>query len=174
MLLVHVFQEHVGRLRRSRQGIRMSHNIVALQEGHGRLNTAICLLLMWIDTHDMHFLGALQSYNLEHMQSTSRVQAPVIRHDYYTPLWQGSGDGNDRPWALFEYHVQSIVGLLLRFKVKKGVLTEHNEVIPLGRQQDLLSRETSILEDLAGDICLGTALCTVLQELLYFVAGVRE
>jgi hypothetical protein len=70
--------------------------------------------------------------------------------------------------------VQGVVGLLLCFKVKKGVLTEHNKVIPLGLQQDLLSGETSILEDLAGDICLGTALRTVLQELLYFVAGVRE
>jgi hypothetical protein len=59
---------------------------MALQEGHGVLDTAICLLLMRIDTHDMHFLGALQPYKLEHVQSTSRVRAPVIRHDYYTPL----------------------------------------------------------------------------------------
>ena len=63
---------------------------------------------------------------------------------------------------------------MLRFKVKKGVLPEHDEVIPLGLQKDLLGRETNILEDLAGDICLGTAPRTVLQELPDLVAGGRE
>jgi hypothetical protein len=38
----------------------------------------------------------------------------------------------------------------------------------------LLSRETNILEDLAGDIGLGAAPRTVLQELPYLVAGVHE
>jgi len=70
--------------------------------------------------------------------------------------------------------VEGVVGLLLRFKVKKGVLTEQDEVIALSLQKDLLGGETNILEDLAGDIGLSTAPCTVLQKLLYFVAGVRE
>src|SRR5207249_7352019 len=105
---------------------------------------------------------------------TSRVQAPVIRHDHCPPLWEGSRDGDDRARTLFEHHLESIVGLLLRFKVKKGVLAEQDEVIALGLQQDLLSGETNILEDLAVDLCLGTSPRTVLQELPYFVASVRE
>jgi hypothetical protein len=54
------------------------------------------------------------------------------------------------------------------------VLPEHDEVIALGLQKDLLRRETNILEEPTGDICLSTAPCTVLQELPYLVARVRE
>ena len=102
------------------------------------------------------------------------MQAPVVRHDHYPPLGQCGGDGDDRTWALSQHRVQGVVGLLLGFKVKKGVLTEQDEVIALSLQKDLLGGETNILEDLAGDIGLSTAPCTVLQKLLYFVAGVRE
>jgi hypothetical protein len=63
---------------------------------------------------------------------------------------------------------------LLRFKVKKGVLTEQNEVIPLGLEKDLLGWQTNILEELAGDICLGTSPRTVLQKLPYFVGSVHK
>src|SRR5262245_37225399 len=35
---------------------------------------------------------------------------------------------------------------MLRFKVKKGVLTEHDEVILLGLEKDLLGWQTNILE----------------------------
>jgi hypothetical protein len=58
--------------------------------------------------------------------------------------------------------VEGVVGLLLRFKVKKGVLTEQDQVIALGFQKNLLGGETNILKDLAGDIGLGTAPRTVL------------
>src|SRR5207249_5805668 len=51
---------------------------------------------------------------------------------------------------------------------------EQDKVIALSLQKDLLGGETNILEDLAGDRCFGTALRTVLQELSYLVAGVRE
>ena len=83
---MHVSQEHAGGRRHGRKGVRMGHNIVALQEGHGVLDAAVCLLLMWIDTHDMHLLRALQLCNLEHLQSTSRVHTPIIRHNYYMPF----------------------------------------------------------------------------------------
>ena len=90
------------------------------------------------------------------------MQAPVIGHDYGLPLGQGSGDSDEWTWALFEHRLESVVGLLLRFKVKKGMLTEQDEVVALGLQKDLLSRETNILEELAGDIGLSTAPRTVL------------
>jgi len=46
--------------------------------------------------------------------------------------------------------------------VKKGVLTEQDEVIALSLEKDLLGWQTNILEELTGDICLGTAPRTVL------------
>jgi hypothetical protein len=58
--------------------------------------------------------------------------------------------------------VEGVVGLLLRFKVKKSVLTEQDHVIALGFQKNLFGGETNILKELAGDICLGTAPRTVL------------
>jgi hypothetical protein len=148
--------------------------MVAVQEGHGTLDTAVGVRLIGIDTHDMNFMRAFQPEHLEHLQGTSRVQAAIIRHDHYLPCGEGGGHGDDRAWTLFEHHLEGLVGLLLRFKVKKGVLPEHDEVIPLRLQKDVLGRETNILKNLAGDICLGTAPRTVLQELLYLVAGVRE
>jgi len=70
--------------------------------------------------------------------------------------------------------VEGVVGLLLRFKVKKGVLAEQDQVIALGLQKYLLSGETNILEELAGDTCLSTTLRTVFQELSYLMAGICE
>jgi len=58
--------------------------------------------------------------------------------------------------------VEGFVGLLLGFKVKKGVLTEQDQVIPLGLQENLLGGQTDILEYLARHIGLGTPLGTVL------------
>src|SRR5262249_42069952 len=132
LYLVHVFQEHLGGCRCGSTGICLGYNMVAVQEGHSALDAAVCMLLMGIDTHDMHLLGVRQSQNLEHVQGTSRVQAPVIRHDHCPPLGEGSGNGDDRTWTLFEHYLQGVVGRLLRFKMEKGVLTEHDEVIPLG------------------------------------------
>ena len=160
--LMYVFQEYLGRRRFGSTGIRLGHNMMAVQEGHSTLDAALCLLLLGINTHDVHLPGVLQPEHLEHLQGTSRVQAPVIRHDHYPPLRQGAGDSDNRARALFEHHLESIVGLLLRFKVKKGVLTEHDEVVALGLKEDLRSRGTRILEHLAGDICPGTALRTAL------------
>jgi hypothetical protein len=76
--------------------------------------------------------------------------------------------------TLFKHHLEGVVGLLLRFKVKKGVLPEQDEVIPLGLEKDLLGWQTNILEKLAGDLCLGTSPRTVLQKLPYFVGSVRK
>jgi hypothetical protein len=42
------------------------------------------------------------------------------------------------------------------------VLPEHDEVILLGLQDNMLGWEPGILEYLARYICLGTPLCTVL------------
>jgi hypothetical protein len=75
---------------------------------------------------------------------------------------------------VFHDHVQRFVRLFLGFKVKKGVLPEHDEVILLGLQENMLGGEPGILEELIPDTCLGTPLCTVLQELLYFMAGIRK
>jgi hypothetical protein len=96
------------------------------------------------------------------VQGTSRVQAPIIRYDHCLPHREGGRNGDDRTRTLFEHHLEGIIGLVLRFKVKKGVLPEQDEVISLGLQQDLLGWQTNILEDLAGDICLGTAPRTAL------------
>jgi len=70
--------------------------------------------------------------------------------------------------------VEGGIRLLLGFKVKKGVLPEHDQVTGFGLQENMLGWEPGILEYLARYTCLGTPLCTVLQELLYFMAGVRE
>src|SRR5262245_46996921 len=117
---------------------------------------------MGIDTYDMHFAGFVQFDSLEHLEGTRCVQAPVIRYDHGLPLWQCGGDGNDRTWALFQHRMEGVVRLLLGFKVKKGVLTEQDQVIPLGFQENLLGGETDILEYLTRHICLGTSLRTVL------------
>jgi hypothetical protein len=54
------------------------------------------------------------------------------------------------------------------------MLPEHDEVILLGLQENMLGWQPGILEYLARYTRLGTSLCTVPQELLYFVAGVRQ
>src|SRR5262245_46276637 len=41
-------------------GIRLGRNMMAVQEGHSSLDTAVSVPLIGIDTHDMHFLRALQ------------------------------------------------------------------------------------------------------------------
>jgi hypothetical protein len=129
---------------------------------------------MGIDAHDMHFVGIVQPYSLEHLQGPHRVRAPIVGNDHYPPRRQGGGDSDDRTWTLFQHRVEGGIRLLLGFKVKKGVLPEHDEVILLSLQENMLGWEPGILAYLARYTCLGTALCTVLQELLYFVAGVRE
>jgi hypothetical protein len=58
--------------------------------------------------------------------------------------------------------------------VKKGVLPEHDQIIPLGLQQQAFRRGTDLLPYLTHHPCLGTLLRTVLQELRYFVVGLCE
>ena len=125
--------------------MRLRHNVMPLQEGYGALDALGGVLLSGTDAHDMHILGAVQPYSLEHVQSTSRVQAPVVGHDHCSALGQGGGDGNDRTRTMLEHRVEGVVGLWLGFKVKKGMLTEQNQVIPLGLQENTLGGEPDLL-----------------------------
>jgi hypothetical protein len=102
------------------------------------------------------------------------VRAPVVGHDDDSPFGQGGRDSDDRTWALFQHDVEGGIRLLLGCKVKKGVLPEHDEVRVLGLQENMLGWEPGILEELACDTCCGTPLCTVLRELLDFLASVRQ
>jgi len=129
---------------------------------------------MSIDAHNMHFVSIVQLESLEHLQGSHRLQAPVVCNDYYLPCGHCNGDSDDRTRTLFQHRVEGGIRLWLSFKVKKGVLPEQDEVILLGLQENMLGWEPGILEYLARYICLSTPLCTILQELLDFVAGVRE
>ena len=154
--------------------MRLGYHVVPLQEGHGAVDIEVRFLLMSIDTHDVHFVGIVQPYSLEHLQGPNRVQAPVVCNDHYPPRGQCGGDSDDRTWTLLQHRVEGGIRLLLSFKVKKGVLPKHDEVILLGLQENLLGWEPGILEYLARYTGLDTSLCTVLQELLYFMASVLE
>ena len=154
--------------------MRLGHNVMPLQEGYSMLGATGRVFLLGIDTHYMHVVGTGQSERLEHVQGTRRVWAPIVGDNHRLPLGQCGRDSDDRARTLLHDHVERCIRFFLGFKVKKGVLPEHDKVIPLGLQKDLLSRETTILEELAGNICLGTAPRTVLQELLYLVVGVRQ
>jgi hypothetical protein len=90
------------------------------------------------------------------------------------PLGQCGRDSDDRTRTLLHDYVERFIGLFLGFKVKKSVLPEHDKVILLRLQENMLGREPGILEGLVRDTRLGTPLRTVLQELLYLVVGVRE
>jgi hypothetical protein len=145
-----------------------------LEEGHSALDTKVRVRLMGIDTHDMHFVGIVQSERLEHVKSTRCVRAPIVRDEHCLPLGQRRRDSDNRARTLLHDYGEGIVRRVLRFKVKKSVLSKHDEVILLDLQENMRSWDPGILEYLARDICLGTPLGTVLQELLDFVAGIRE
>jgi hypothetical protein len=154
--------------------MRFGHNVMPLQEGHSTRCATGRAFLLGIDTHHVHVVGVVQAERLEHVQGTRRVWAPIVGDHHRLPLGQGGRDSDDRTRALLHDYVERFIRLFLGFKVKKGVLPEHDEVIFLGLQENMLGGEPGILEELARDTCLGTPLCTVRQELLYFVAGVRK
>jgi hypothetical protein len=116
---------------------------------------------MGIDAHYVHVIGASQAERLEHVEGTCRVWAPIIRDEHCPPLGQRRRDSDHRTWTLLYHHGEGIVRCILGFKMKEGILSEHDEVIVLGLQENMRSGEPGILEDLARDPCLGTALGTV-------------
>ena len=65
--LVHVLQEHLSGRCRGDEGMRLGYHVVPLQEGYSALDAEVCLLLMRIDTYDMHFVSLVQFYSLEHL-----------------------------------------------------------------------------------------------------------
>src|SRR5262245_53183504 len=154
--------------------MRLSHDVVPLQESHSVLDTEARFLLLGIDAHYVHVVGAGQAERLEHVEGTSRVWAPIIRDEHCPPLGQRRRDSDNRTWTLLDHHGEGIVRCILGFKMKKGMLSKHNKVIVLGLQENMRSRKPGILEAVARNSCLGTALGTVRYELRDFVAGVCE
>ena len=65
--LVHVLQEHLSGRCRGDEGMRLGYHVVPLQEGYGARDAEVRLLLMGIDTYDMHFLDFVQFDSLEHL-----------------------------------------------------------------------------------------------------------
>ena len=47
--------------------MRLGCHVVPLQEGYSALDAEVRLLLMGIDTYDMHFLDLVQFDSLEHL-----------------------------------------------------------------------------------------------------------
>jgi hypothetical protein len=62
---------------------------------------------------------------------------PIVGDNHRSPFDQGGRDSDDRTRALLHNHGEGFIRLILGFKVKKGVLPEHDEVIVLGLQENM-------------------------------------
>jgi hypothetical protein len=138
--------------------VRLGHHIVLVEEGHGARDAVGRARLLGIDTHHVHVIGAVQSERLAHVEGTRGVRAPIVGHHHGPPLGQRGRDSDNRAGILLHHHGERVVWRVLRFKVKKGVLAEHDEVIVLGLQENMRGWEPGILEDVVRAPCLGTPL----------------
>src|SRR5262249_11051622 len=112
--------------------------------------------------------------SLEHVQGTRRLQAPIVRNDDRLPLGQCGGNSHDRTRTLLHDHGEGVVRFALRGKVKKGLLTEQDQVRLLSLQEQALGGGTALLPHLTRRPGPGTLLCIALQALRHRVLRVRE
>ena len=66
----------------------LDRHVVPLQEFHGALDAAGCVLLIGGNTHDMHLVRAVQPDRLEHLQGTGRLRTAIIGDHHRLPRGQ--------------------------------------------------------------------------------------
>jgi hypothetical protein len=83
-------------------------------------------------------------------------------------------DDDDWPRALLQYFLNSVIPPALGAEMEMASAGEHDEVVRLGRQGDLVLWDADLLEHRARDVLLGRTPGELSKELLDVAPGILE